>query len=50
MDAEPVVYTRGVSHLSRSAKIDRPSSRSPRPQVRRRIEPQSLAVDGGHVV
>jgi len=33
MDAECVVYTRDVIHLSQSAKIDRPSSRSPRPQV-----------------
>jgi len=33
MDAQPVVYTRGVLYLSRSSTIDRLSSRSPRPSV-----------------
>lgn len=31
MDAERGVYTCSMIHLSRSGKIDQPSSRSPRP-------------------
>jgi len=41
MDAEPIVHTRRITHLSRSGKGDRPSSRSPRyfwkPGAQRRV-------------